>query len=203
MKHAPLFVLICLIISAPAGGAAPGGQEAFSRTVRNLWPKASKAKTGRELLEGAYAKSPGGLLIKAAIQGSAKDVQDALKNGDPNWREPESQQSLLHYAVENPNPGVAGALLQAGAHPMAVDENGETALHWAARYPKVSVDLVSELLKRGCMPRAENDKGETALMTAIQSTNLQFLEAFRAAGGQLTFREKQAYLVFRCMSFIL
>lgn len=68
---------------------------------------------------------------------------------------------------------LARALIESGEEINICDENGNTPLHAAVKYP----ELVELLLKFGINPNAQNNKGQTALHCAVEDG---FKESCRA-----------------------
>jgi len=69
----------------------------------------------------------------------------------------------VRLAVE----GMVEDLINAEADINAADNNGKTALHWAAAVN--NVDAVNSLLSRGANRDAQDDKDETPLFLAARS----------------------------------
>jgi Ankyrin repeats (many copies) len=110
-------------------------------------------------------------VLVAAIKEMERSIED-----DPRWTTTEERRgalarrvdiggfdedawSPLHYAGWWADVEMARILLDAGANPSQVDENGNTPLHWACGCPQMMIDL----LKRGANIHAKNHSGETAL----------------------------------------
>ena len=92
---------------------------------------------------------------------TAEEVRACVKRGaDPNafgncgaWTRP------LSVAARVAGPDAVRALLEAGADPNARDEEGNTALHDAARYGK-AVEKLEALLEGGADPALRNNAGK-------------------------------------------
>jgi hypothetical protein len=103
-------------------------------------------------------------------------LERLLRDGlDPNLKSPKGGLTLLMCALSGPavQPGVVGALLDAGAGMDARAAGGETALHWAVRGAGqrdsarlIGIDL---LLRRGAGPNIRDASGDTPLFTAIEA----------------------------------
>jgi ankyrin repeat protein len=85
----------------------------------------------------------------------------------------------LHDAVARGNGELVSLLLQHGADPGAVDDNGTTPLHLAAR--NGSVVLVEALLAYGANPTARNLAGATPYDEAKQQGHKAILQQLTAA----------------------
>ena len=66
----------------------------------------------------------------------------------------------------NPNPEIAKALLKGGADPNHREENGWTALHWAAARQQ-NPEVITALAEAGANPNGEAGDGETPLRLAV------------------------------------
>ena len=96
-------------------------------------------------------------------QVTAEGVKACVEKGaDPNasgncgaWMRP------LAEAARNSDSKAIRALLKAGADPNAQDEDGDTALHDAARYGKAA-DKLETLLEGGANPALRNNAGKLA-----------------------------------------
>lgn len=92
--------------------------------------------------------------------------------------------------------GTAAALLEAGADPDIPDEEGKTALFYAAEHP-FCVEMTETLLSAGADPLAVDRKGRTVLMGLLggffsdESYFGYFLEKYTAAGGDLDAADRE------------
>ncbi|MEH6910586.1 MAG: ankyrin repeat domain-containing protein [Oceanicoccus sp.] len=103
-------------------------------------------------------------LLYGAKHGKPELVVSSCNNGaDPNVRN-EVRQTALHLAVGNNQPQLVEKLLKCGVPVTAVDEMGNSVLHYAVKYDVTdileSIAIVSDIELR-------NEKSQTALMLAI------------------------------------
>jgi ankyrin repeat protein len=86
------------------------------------------------------------------------------------------------------------ALLNAGAHVMAADHDGRTALHAAALGNYAEVARV--LIKAGAALNAQDNDGYTPLMHAGEHGALEAVELLLEAGADKTFRDARDRTAF-------
>ena len=89
--------------------------------------------------------------------------------------------SPLMLAVRMAIEGVPEALMEAGADVNIADENGKTALHWAAAVN--NVDAVNTLLKNNANRDAQDHKDETPLFLAAREGSFQAAKALLDHGA--------------------
>ena len=89
--------------------------------------------------------------------------------------------SPLMLAVRMAIEGVPEALIEAGADVNIADENGKTALHWAAAVN--NVDAVNTLLKNNANRDAQDHKDETPLFLAAREGSFQAAKALLDHGA--------------------
>ena len=91
--------------------------------------------------------------------------------------------SPLHYAALNGDQRELITLLDAGASADAQDDNGWTALHFAAQDRHAAI--VESLLKRGANPNLLNSHGNGPLWVALMSSrnDLSNVKMLLAAGA--------------------
>jgi len=140
-----------LVVRFAAGGGAP-----------------TPAMAGRTLDCGTSG------VVRALHDPHWQRLERLLRDGlDPNLKSAKSGSTLLMCALGSAGvqPGVVGALLDAGAAVDARTASGETALHWAVRGAGqrdaarlIGVDL---LLRRGAGPNIRDAEGETPLLAAV------------------------------------
>src|SRR6185369_10601535 len=95
----------------------------------------------------------------------------------------------LALAATNGNPGVVGALLEAGANPNAANPDGETVLMDAARSGNLAV--VERLLAAGADVNARDTwRSETAVMRAAGENHAEIVARLAAAKADLNVRSK-------------
>ncbi len=103
---------------------------------------------------------------------------------DPDRPRADGLTPLLLAAEHNIHPGVATALVRAGAGLETKNGAGETALHLAARLnPELAV--MRELVSLGSPLEARDDDGWTPLLAAADSGRADKLEVLLAAGASL------------------
>jgi len=82
---------------------------------------------------------------------------------------------------------IVETLLRSGAEVNAQEENGSTALRFAARNGRL--DVVLELLERGTDVNAQTKNGMTALMSASYQGHTKIVEALLRSGADKTIRD--------------
>jgi len=101
----------------------------------------------------------------------------------PTYREIQRMSAHIVSAAEKGNTDEAIGLLERGADPDAVDENGVPALVWSAR--RGDMRLIDELLRRGAKPDSADGKGTTPLMWAVREGQDAAVERLLAAGADV------------------
>ena len=72
-------------------------------------------------------------LTRAAVRGQVFVARELLAAGaDPNWREPGTGRTPLHWAAFSGDDGLVRALLAAGGEPGVADVTGARPADWAA-----------------------------------------------------------------------
>lgn len=90
--------------------------------------------------------------------------------------------TALHMAVEKDiNPHIALHLIQAGANVNAVDEGGNTPLHYAVEIK--NIEIVKAMIKAGADVEIENGEQNTALMIAVAGDDLQMIQLLISSGA--------------------
>lgn len=117
-------------------------------------------------------------------------LERLLRDGlDPNLKSAKGGSTLLMCALGGPSvqPGVVGALLDAGAVIDTRAAGGETALHWAVRGAGqrdaarlIGIEL---LLRRGAGPNVPDAAGDTPLVTAIEADYPEAVALLLAQGA--------------------
>ena len=90
----------------------------------------------------------------------------------------------LHYAAWQGNIDVLKLLLERGAHPDLVDDQGWTQLHYAIRRLHCNEDVVQHLLDRGANPNSVNKSGWTPLHDAIRNGQKDVVQILLNAGAE-------------------
>jgi ankyrin repeat protein len=98
--------------------------------------------------------------------------------------------TLLHAAVISGDVRKVEELLAGGSVADAKDDNGWTALHFAAQERRI--EIVSVLLNRGANPNLHDAHGNGPLWTAIMNARGDFscIRALRAAGADSQHKNK-------------
>jgi len=101
------------------------------------------------------------------LNAAAKERLKSKANARDRWNN-----TPLHWAAKGGKPSCAEAvahLIKAGADPLATNNGGSTALHWAAsiRDGVVARDIIRLLLSHGLDVSAKNHVGETPLHWAV------------------------------------
>lgn len=118
-----------------------------------------KMKDGRTLIELAAAVDTTQILSVLVQHGSA---------------EPEVIQLALRQAVTDGSPDAVRALLEAGADPTALDEDGMTLLMHAA--DRGREDVVALLLEEEVDPNRVDEGGQTAITYALEADHQEIAE---------------------------
>jgi len=90
---------------------------------------------------------------------------------DPNVRDNEDGETVLHDACIGGLYDIADLLLYYGADPNIQDYDGNTSLMY-----RTSMNIKRLLLYYGADPNIQNNNGDTALMTAVKDNNIQMVE---------------------------
>lgn len=117
-------------------------------------------------------------LMMAAMAGSVDTCQALLsKGGDVNFVEPTSKRTALMFAAQGGHLGVVELLVASSADASKVDDEGQTALMWAAVAGKA--DVTRRLASIG--PKdAKNLQGMTALDLATKIGHTDTIAALQA-----------------------
>ena len=151
--------------------------------------------------QGAWPSAPlpaprlldcGNSAVVAAVRGSNwQRVERLLRDGlDPNLRSPRGGVTLLMCALggTDVSPETVAALLDAGADPNLAAQDGQTALHWAARGLGRASDparlaALEQLIRRGGDVERESAQGETPLRLAVADDAAEAVALLLAAGA--------------------
>lgn len=125
----------------------------------------------------------------AATTGAIKDLETALASGaDVNARERDNRYTPLHTAAMADNDQAVKFLLQHGADPDIVDEDGRTALMMALYNGRSSTSLTLAQSRANLELRDRNRT--TALMFAARRGQIDAVRAMIARGVSLDLQEK-------------
>ena len=102
---------------------------------------------------------------------------------------PDTQKTLLHYAIQYNYYNGARVLLHEGANPNAQDRSGWTAMHYCVRLPvgqnHDSVRYIYLLKKYGGIIDERTDMRETPLFMAAQVGDIPAIKTFIALGANI------------------
>eukprot|EP00930_Biecheleria_cincta_P077257 TRINITY_DN64540_c0_g1_i1.p1 TRINITY_DN64540_c0_g1~~TRINITY_DN64540_c0_g1_i1.p1 ORF type:complete len:308 (-),score=83.79 TRINITY_DN64540_c0_g1_i1:151-1074(-) len=116
-------------------------------------------------------------LMMAAFAGSAETCQALLGGGaEINYAEPDQNRTALMFAAQGGYSPVVQVLLNAKADASKVDNDGQTALHWAAVANKAET---AKLLSVHCPKDAKNREGLTALDVAEKMKHANTVAALK------------------------
>lgn len=129
-------------------------------------------------------------LACASASGNLPIVSQLLLRGvDVNLADYDGVTPLM-LALSGPYPLVAGALLEGGSLPSAVDNEGDSALHIAAGDESL-LEIMGALLGRGADPNLGNGAGETPLHIAASNDFLGGLTLLVEKGGDPNIQDKE------------
>ena len=125
-------------------------------------------------------------LFDAASNGTAADVQAALKAGaNANARDEDGTTALMYAARNNESPDVVKALIDAGANVNARNGSDDTALLIVARY-NTNPDVIKSLVAAGADVNVKNKENSTALLIAAEhNSNPDVIKALLDAGSDI------------------
>lgn len=95
-------------------------------------------------------------------------------------------ETRLHYAAKTGDEDAVREILSSGADPNAMEDDGETPLHHAARADFTQpalIEITRLLLAAGADPNARSMTDETALHRAIHSANPQVVNMLLESGA--------------------
>ena len=132
-------------------------------------------------------ESIAGALYVAAGEGNRIDfVRDLLDRGvdvDAEWGGKPLMSAAYYGRLD-----ILELLVKRGANVRATSDEGQTALHYAARSGSPSPQIVGALLNSGAPINAQDQEGTTALMSALESREVAKLLLTR--GADVTLRTK-------------
>lgn len=120
-------------------------------------------------------------LCRAACTGNLQMVESLMSHGAV------LDDRVFLAAVDACKPEVVKFLIAKGANVLAVDERGNTALHYAAH----SIGEITQiLLQAGIAPNCVNNEGYTPLMSAASIGNIEVVKTLLAANADAAHRLK-------------
>jgi ankyrin repeat protein len=145
------------------------------------------------------------VLIEAGADVGAKDedgwtaLMYAVGNRNPEsiyllTEEDPDDDLRIEDFIRGGNPAVVTLLLKAGADAGARDNEGFTALMYAAMYNK-DPGVFSALINAGADVNARSDYGRTALMHAVASKNVGAVSALVASGADVNVKDNDGETV--------
>ncbi|PNW87956.1 hypothetical protein CHLRE_01g008500v5 [Chlamydomonas reinhardtii] len=135
---------------------------------------------------------PAADFVKEIQARKLKPVQDRLKKEKasqkytPDPKKPGEYHSLLHVAAATGDVPILDALLAAAADVTAVDQDNNTALHWACR-SDAGAKTVEALLKKKAKLDAVNKAGLTPLAVAAAAGAGAVVDVLLKAGAKADF----------------
>ena len=96
------------------------------------------------------------------------------------WSSASAEVGLIDAAKRGDEAAVS-ALLKSGADARAQENDGQTALHWAAYYE--SLPMAEQLIRAGASVNATNVYGVTPLFLACENGSSAVVERLLAAGA--------------------
>jgi len=112
-----------------------------------------------------------------------KYVQYLISQGTPIDIRDHKGRTPLHFAARHGSEEAVQLFIDAGADPLAADNSGLTALHYATESTAKSLSLVSLLLKLGADIGATSTSGDSVLHHAAQHGADQKMMIFLIMGG--------------------
>ena len=139
--------------------------------------------------------------LSLAIYGNHLEaVKFLVKSGAKINKQSFKKLTALHIALEkNINPQIALHLIQAGANVNAVDENENTALHYAVGIK--SIEIVKAMIKAGADLELENDELNNALMMAVAADDLQMMQLLIGSGAVVKAGSKKGHEVLHTAAY--
>ena len=100
--------------------------------------------------------------------------------------------TILMYDCELGNENAINVLLNAGAKPDIVDDEGYTSLHWACSSDN-SKETIQAIIDHGANTNAKNRKGQTVLMCACRKENAVAINVLLKAGAKPEFVDDEGF----------
>jgi len=170
--------VICLSVAL---SSEPGTLQERRREQREL--EAELRVLGIDLLAAERAASSGDIeKVKETLKKAPKLVYYAYGHHKPS---PGWGYTLLHFAVEGGQKGVAALLLESGADVNAQNERAPTPLHVAAKEGRAG--MAKFLFRHGADPMARTGDGITPLHTAVLASHRDLAAILIRAGAKTDF----------------
>lgn len=139
-------------------------------------------------------------LFKAVKNKSFPDIKRALENGaNANARSPEISANhktvLMEAVISIRNPKILMLLFHYGADVHAIDDRGNTSLHYATCFTDSSIDQIRFLLENDADPNCENNIGITPFLNVCKQSGLKpIIELLIKHGADYKGRHKSGKL---------
>ncbi len=128
-------------------------------------------------------------LHNAARDGRLSVARFLLENGaQVDLRRPNNRWTPLAFACDAGHRAMAELLLERGADPNAVLDNGRTILHFIAA--KGYMSILEVLLRRGANVNAQGDDGRSPLHVAVYNKRTSVADALLKANADLEARDE-------------
>ena len=175
-------------------GASVGAVDSDGNTALHYAAKGNLDCLNELITRGASVgavDSTGNTALHASAHGSSLIVDMLLKGGASVDARNKGMQTPLHVACRNHNTSAAVALLEGGASVVAVDCDGDTALHYVGAFElqfpayEPHSNVVNMLLERGASVDACNKVMQTPLHVACACDNTSAALAFLERGASV------------------
>lgn len=112
--------------------------------------------------------------------------RELLRGENPNLSDSDGLTLMMH-AVRNEFIDLIELLVENQANLLAIDRDGNTALHWAGIHG--SYESAALLISLGATPDTPNNRGETALMVAVREDDRGIVELMLQANPDFSIRD--------------